>query len=32
MKDENLYTTDLDVIAKRVKDAGLTGVFEQKVA
>ncbi len=32
MKDKNLYTTDLGVIEKRVRNAGLTGVFEQKVA
>jgi threonine dehydrogenase-like Zn-dependent dehydrogenase len=32
MKDRNLYTTDLGAIEKRVKDAGLTGVLDQKVA
>lgn len=32
MKDKKLYTTDLGVIKKRVADAGLTGVLEQKVA
>jgi threonine dehydrogenase-like Zn-dependent dehydrogenase len=32
MKDRNLYTTDIGAIQKRVKAAGLTGIFEQKVA
>lgn len=31
MRAEGLYTTDHDVIAKRVADAGLTNVFEQRV-
>lgn len=31
MKEINLYTTNLDVIERRVSNAGLTGVFEQKV-
>lgn len=31
MKDINLYTTDLDAIAKRVANAGMSGILEQKV-
>lgn len=31
MKDRNLYTTDLEVIARRVSKAGMTGVLEQRV-
>lgn len=31
MKEKDLYTTDMELIAKRVSDAGLQGVFEQKV-
>lgn len=31
MKERDLYTTDINLIGKRVADAGLTGVFQQKV-
>jgi len=31
MKEKDLYTTDLDLISRRVKAAGLTGVFEEPV-
>lgn len=31
MKERNLYTTDKQAITKRVEDAGLSGIFNQKV-
>ncbi|MFZ3172841.1 MAG: FAD-dependent oxidoreductase [Carboxydocellales bacterium] len=31
MQEKGLYSTDLEAISKRVADAGLTGIFKQKV-
>lgn len=31
MKEKDFYTTDVDVIRKRVKDVGLEGVYNKKI-
>ena len=31
MKQRDLYTTDREAIAARVKDAGLTNIFQERV-